>query len=226
MSLLSLSWRDVCFAHWDLDPSVVATHLPEGLSVDTYDGRAYLGCVALEITGTGVGRTVENSFAELNLRTYVRRDGEPGVYFFSLDAADRTAARLGRTLYGLPYYAAEGRLRAIDGRTRFDLRRTDPSGPPARFVATYGPDGEHAEAEDGSLAAFLVERYRFYLERAGRLWAGEIDHRPWRVAPAIAEIRSNSLAEAAGFPPLEGQPHLLHAEPDDMPVTAEPLRPA
>ncbi|PSQ39353.1 hypothetical protein BRD13_03335 [Halobacteriales archaeon SW_5_70_135] len=218
MSLLSLSWRDVCFLHWDLDPDVVAARLPDGLDVDTCDGRAWLGVVPLEITAGG------RSFAELNLRTYVRRDGEPGVYFFSLDAADPAAVAAARAAYGLPYYRAEAGLRERDGAVRFDHRRTHPDAAPARFRATYAPDGERSEAAPGSLAAFLVERYRYYLERGGRLWAGDVDHAPWRPAPATATVASNTLPAAAGFD-VRGDPHLLYAAHDGMRVEAGPVRP-
>ena len=218
MSLLSLSWRDVCFLHWELDPETVAARLPDGLDVDTYDGRAWLGVVPLEITAGG------RSFAELNLRTYVRHDDDPGVYFFSLDAADPTAVAAARAAYGLPYYRAEARSRERDGAVRFDHRRTPPDAAPARFAAEYVPDGERAPAERDSLVAFLVERYRYYLARAGRLWVGEIEHAPWRPAPATATVTSNTLPAAAGFE-VDGDPHLLYAAHDGVRVEAGPVRP-
>jgi len=224
MALLSLSWRDVCFLHWEVDPDAVAARLPDGLDVDTYDGRAWLGVVALEITGVGPGRRRERAFAELNLRTYVRHDGEPGVYFLSLDAADATAVTTVRALFGLAYYRAEVRSRERDGGVRFDHRRTHPGAPSARFRATYAPDGERTTAESGSLVEFLVERYRYYLERGGRVWAGDVDHVPWRPAPATATVESNTLSAAAGFE-VRGDPHLLYAAREGMRVEAGPVRP-
>jgi len=231
MSLLALAWRDVWFLHWPMPPDAVADHLPGGLTVDTHDGRAWLGVVALEITdaGPGVGGVTAagatDGFAELNLRTYVRHDGDPGVYFFSLDAADLVAVEAARAAYGLPYYRAEGRFRDAGKGRSLHLRRTHPGAPGARFVGTCRPDGERCEATDGSLAAFLVERYRYYLHRTGRLWVGEIDHVPWRPSPAVAEVRSNTLPTAAGLP-VEGEPHVLYAAHDGMTVEAGPVRPA
>ena len=43
-------------------------------------------------------------FPELNVRTYVTYGGEPGVYFFSLDAASLPAVCTARALYHLPYF--------------------------------------------------------------------------------------------------------------------------
>ena len=42
---LEMTWLDGLFAHWPVDPSTVAAALPEGLSVATHDGDAYLGVV-------------------------------------------------------------------------------------------------------------------------------------------------------------------------------------
>ncbi len=225
VSLLALSWRRVGFAHWDLSPGTVAERLPPGLTVDTFDGRAWVGVVALEITGAGVGLSGGDGFAELNLRTYVTHDGDPGVYFFSLDAADSLAVDVARSAYGLPYYRAEARVRPRGGGIRFDHRRSHPGAAPARFAATYGPDGERSSTDPGSLEAFLVERYRYYLHRGGRLWVGNIDHEPWRPAPATATVESNTLSAAAGLPDLWGDPHLLYAAPDGMSVRAGSVRP-
>lgn len=44
-----------------------------------------------------------SAFPELNVRTYVVRDGKPGVWFFSLDAGNRLAVSIARTWFRLPY---------------------------------------------------------------------------------------------------------------------------
>jgi uncharacterized protein YqjF (DUF2071 family) len=37
---VNMGWRQVLFANWLVDPDVVAAHLPDSLSVDTYGGKA------------------------------------------------------------------------------------------------------------------------------------------------------------------------------------------
>ncbi len=52
-----------------------------------------------------------SNFHETNVRTYVHRDGrDPGVWFFSLDAANAIAVRAARILWKLPYFYAHMRL--------------------------------------------------------------------------------------------------------------------
>jgi uncharacterized protein YqjF (DUF2071 family) len=188
-SLLTMTWRDVLFAHWPVPPAVVESRLPAGLAVDTYDGKAYLGVVAFRMDPikpryAPFGLT----FGECNLRTYVTPadgadidadtegtlDGErssgsgpgpgprPGIYFFNLDASDRLSVTVARRLFGLPYYTATVDVTRRGEEVRFHSRRTHDGAPPNRFAATYRPTGEPTEAEPGSIAAFLAERYRFY----------------------------------------------------------------
>ena len=37
---LRMGWRHILFATWPTDPQIIISHLPEALSLDTYDGEA------------------------------------------------------------------------------------------------------------------------------------------------------------------------------------------
>lgn len=237
--LLSVLFRDVLFAHWDVDPSVVAETLPRGLSVDTRDGRAWLGIVPLVM---GIGPRfppVQTRFGQVNLRTYVRGPGgTPGVYFYALNAGHRLGAWAGRTLMRLPYHRATVDVEHRGRRVRFRSERTGAAEPPARFRVTYGPVSEKFEAEDGSLSQFLVERYRLFTEgtawspvarspdeprppRSGGLYYADIDHEPWQLAEAAADIEENELFAAEGFDDPTGDPRCHYAHRKK--ATAGPL---
>ena len=221
-ALLSMTWRDLLFAHWPVNADIVARRLPDGVSVDTYDGDAYLGVVPFvmaDIRPRGV--PVGLRFGELNLRTYVNVDGRPGVYFFNLDADDRVGVGLARALFQLPYYRAEMDIRTQgEGTNRevtFRSHRRGTDAAPAEFDATYAPAGGFETPAPDSLDAFLTERYRFYTtDDGGRLYYGDIDHEPWSLAPATAEIRTNTLFSANGFERPDGDPRLRFAAPIDV----------
>lgn len=221
MDVLSMRWDDLLFAHWDVEPETVARHLPEGVDVDTYGGRAWLGVVPFmmrEVRPRFAPRCVGLDFAELNLRTYVRVDGVQGVYFFSLDADDVlgvTGARLG---YRLPYYKATTGFEKEDGDIRFSSSRQHPGASDADFEATYHGVGKEFVPEEGSLDEFLTERYAFFVtsERTGTTLRGEISHPPWKLREASAEIETNSLFEANGFEKPDGEPYLLYSEGADV----------
>ncbi|MES3517206.1 MAG: DUF2071 domain-containing protein [Natronomonas sp.] len=233
MGILSMRWRDLLFAHWRVDPETVARRLPDGLSVDTDDGDAYLGVVPFVMESIGVrGVPLGPSFGELNLRTYVvPEDGNtPGVYFFNLDADDRLGVSIARSLFRLPYYRADMTVETdgsgTDRTVRFRSRRTTPAVPPVRFDASYGPTGAFETTDPGSLSSFLIERYRFYAtDDDGRIYYGDIEHEPWRLAPARATFRDNTLFRANTFdPPVPAadEPILSFAAPID--VTADRIR--
>src|SRR5262249_3202813 len=138
-----------------------------------------------------------SEFPELNVRTYVRVDDRPGVYFFSLDAGSALAVRAARTLFHLPYFAAVMSVTSRDGNVDYDSRREDGS-PAAVFSATYRPIGEAFAAVNGSLEHFLTERYYLYnLDHRNAPYRLEIHHPPWRLQAASAEFRRNTMAEAA-----------------------------
>ena len=223
-ALLSMRWDDVLFAHWPVDPGVVAPTLPGGLAVDTYDGDAYLGVVGFRMDSIRpCGAPFGLSFPELNLRTYVQSADGPGVYFYNLDADDRIGVTLARALFELPYYRAEMRVENRKDGIRFRSRRTHRDAASARFDATYRPTGAAEAVAPGSLDAFLTERYRFYTESdGGRLYRGDIEHSPWEVSDATLSIRSNTLFEANGFDRPAGEPLVRYSPGSD--VTAGRLR--
>lgn len=218
---LSMTWRDVVFAHWPVDPTVVEGTLPEGVTVDTDDeGRAWLSVVGFVMEDIRPRfAPLGLSFPELNLRTYVTREGVPGVYFYNLDADDRVGVPLARRLFQLPYYRAEMSFEEVTGGVRVRSHRTHEGVPPADFDATVEPQGTPEPAQPGSTAAFLTERYRFYAsDDDGTLYYGDIDHEPWALQPAELTVRENTLFAASGFDRPDGDP-LVHFAPE-LPVTA------
>jgi uncharacterized protein YqjF (DUF2071 family) len=215
--VLSMRWADVLFAHWAVEPDTVSQRLPSSLSVDTFDGEAYLGVVGFEMQdirprGVPVGLT----FPELNLRTYVERDGKPGIYFFNLDADDPLGVFVAQRLFRLPYYRARMSVTRSDDGVRLRSRRAG-ADRPAVFDATYSAGGPLHTPEAGTLEHFLTERYRFYTtDEGGRLYFGDIQHRPWEVAEAAATIGENYLFAVNGFEAPTGEPRLHYSPGVDV----------
>lgn len=217
-----MTWRDLLFYHYPVDPTVIEPTLPDRLSVATHDGTAYLGVVPFVMEnvrprGSPIGRT----FPELNLRTYVDGPAGRGVYFYNLDADDSIGVPVARRLFKLPYYKASMAVHRTDAGVQFKSKRTHRGEPAALFEAIYGATGEPFVPEPGSLPSFLVENYRFYAD-GRRLYYGEIAHEPWTVRPATVEMRSNDLFDVNGFDRPAGDPIVHYGEP--LPVTAGRIR--
>jgi uncharacterized protein len=196
--LMAQTWRDLLFAHWALAPHVLRGRLPPGLSLETFEDRAWIGITPFELTGLrprglpplpGLSR-----FPELNVRTYVSAGGKPGIFFLSLDAASPLAVLAARRTYRLPYFRAEMHIGREAERIRYSSRRTAPDREPAQLEAEYGPTGAARPAPPGSLEYFLAERYCLYTTtEAGDLLRAEIQHPPWPLAPASATFKENSM---------------------------------
>jgi uncharacterized protein YqjF (DUF2071 family) len=210
--LLAQTWRDLLFAHWPLRPEAIQPLLPAGLALDTFAGEAWIGVIPFDIAHLAprsAPRGLRLAFLELNVRTYVIVDGKPGVWFFSLDAESPTAVRLARATYHLPYHWARMRMNQADGWISYVSRRVWGGAAGPAFSGRFQPVGPVALSLPGSLEYWLTERYCLYVsDSAGRLSRGEINHPPWPLQPAAAEIEINSMAAAHGIP-LAGQP-LLH----------------
>jgi uncharacterized protein YqjF (DUF2071 family) len=207
------TWGELAFLHWRVEPAQLRPLVPDGLEVETFDGAAWLGVTPFRLSGFRVHGLPPlpgvSSFPELNVRTYVARDGRPGIWFFSLDAASRLAVEAARWLYRLPYFHAR-----MTAARRHDHVHHDSSRDGAVFSARYRGVGDFFHAEPGSLEWFLAERYCLYAADGGGLFRADIHHPPWPLQAGEATIELNTMA-----PPgveLPGAPVVHYAHRQDV----------
>ncbi|MGQ0600891.1 MAG: YqjF family protein [Anaerolineales bacterium] len=205
--------------------------LPPQLQPDTFDGQAWIGVVPFGMSRVYPRYTFPvpglSDFLELNTRTYVTLDGKPGVFFFSLDAANPLAVALARAWYKLPYFNAQMRMsenarpstsraiyrlpRSAQGASWIDYHstRTHRGEPSAEFKGRYRPVSDVFHSQPGSLEGWLTERYCLYTVVDGKVFRGEIHHAQWPLQRAEAEIETNTMAAPTGLT-LPNVPPLLH----------------
>jgi uncharacterized protein YqjF (DUF2071 family) len=172
-------------------------------------------------------------FPDLNVRTYVRdaQTGTPGMYFFSLDAANLLAVAIAHTFFHLPYHWAEMRLDQRSEREFSFYSRRRFTHDPVVFRARYrglGPTRKVVEARSGSLEYFLMERSSLYTRnRAGHAVRSSLHHVPWPLEDAEAEIEQNDLAQSIGIKLPDIEPVLHYSRRLAVYVwPAELVRPA
>jgi uncharacterized protein len=212
--VLFMGWRDLLFMHWPVDESTLRPLIPSTLSLDTFDGSAWLAITPFRMSDVHPRYLPSvpplSSFPELNVRTYVTAGGKPGIWFFSLDAANPVAVRLARATFHLPYFDAEMSCRVVGEEVRYRSVRTHRRAPGAEFVARYSPVGEPFESRPGTLEDFLTERYCLYAaDGRGHVYRGDIHHHPWPLQRAELEIESLAMTEQIGVALPETAP-LLH----------------
>jgi uncharacterized protein YqjF (DUF2071 family) len=201
-------WHALLFLHWEVSPESVQSRLPEGLIVDTFEGKTYLGLVPFTMRNV---RPVWfpavpwlSHFHETNVRVYVRdKSGRAGVYFFSLEAANPIAVELARGLFKLPYHWAKMEL----GDHSYASERLSHPPKPAHSRITYQVAQEPLRtAAPSTLEHFLIERYTLFSVSGKQLFAGRVAHSPYQFQDAHSLQIDQNLTHAAGFllntPPL------------------------
>jgi uncharacterized protein len=217
---MAQSWHNLLFAHWEVAVAKLRPHIPAKLRIDTFEGKAWLGVVPFRMSGVRLRWTPAlpwlSAFPELNVRTYVTLWDKPGVWFFSLDAANAVAVAAARLSFHLPYFSARMACNEVDGWIQYRSDRAHPGVPGASFEARYRPAGKCFEAQPGTLAHFLTERYCLYSAARKRIYRGEIHHPAWLLQPAEAEFTKNSMAEATGLALPAEMPLVHFAKRQDM----------
>src|SRR4029078_5200513 len=89
--MIRQGWRDVSFLHWPYEADVVQALLPDGFSVDLFDGVGWVSLTPFRVERSRLALTPPlpgaSGFPETNLRTYVAGpDGVDGLWFLTLEA--------------------------------------------------------------------------------------------------------------------------------------------
>lgn len=227
--VMAQTWHDLLFAHWPVPVANVRALVHVGLEIDAFDGAAWVGVVPFRMSGVRLRGTPAvpwlSFFPELNVRTYVVRDGKPGVWFFGLDAGNFAAVAIARRWFHLPYFRARMSIAERDAWIHYQSRRTHRGAAAAAIRLKYRPitsspyrqSGQ--PAQPGSIEYFLTERYCLYTtDGQERLIRGEIHHAPWPLQVAEAEFAENTMADAAGIGLPDSKPLLHFAKRQDVVV--------
>jgi uncharacterized protein YqjF (DUF2071 family) len=201
--LFYATWDQAVFIHHQADPLALQRCIP--LRLDLHGGRAFVSLVAFTLKRMRPrrgGRVTEwllkpiATHEFLNVRTYVRVNGEPGIFFLAEWLSNRLSVPLGPPVFGLPYrygrisYEHADATRGVIGRVDSERGRFAYRG--AAMTARSGV------CEPGSRKEFLLERYtaftrRFFGSRKFRVW-----HEPWKHTALDLEVTHNELMSTTG----------------------------
>lgn len=206
---LTQEWRHLTFVHWRYEPEPIQAILPDGLTVDTFDGSAWVGLVPFQMVDVRPPwiPTLHpiTTFPETNVRTYVRGPRGQGIWFSSLEITRLLGVAVARLGFGVPYHWAEMSMVETRGRVRYESRRRWP-GPRGAFSVVEIEIGARP-VELGDLERFLTSRWATYTRLpGGRIGWVPVEHEPWTLHSADIVELSENVTSAAGLPPPTGEP--------------------
>jgi uncharacterized protein YqjF (DUF2071 family) len=218
-------WRDLLFLHWEVPVEALERLLPTDLTVDTFEGKAWVGVVPFTMRDVAPRWSPSvpgiSHFHELNVRTYVHYRGEnPGVWFFSLDAAATIAVIVARIGWSLPYHRASMRLDKTKNVIDYESRRLFPGPRPAEFRSKYEVGAALGSAKPGTLEHFFAERYILYAPTRSGLSIGRVHHVNYPLHEVRLDSWDESMLAAAGLPRTNDEPLALYSPGVDVDVYA------
>ncbi len=183
--IISQRWSDVLFINYEVEREALERLVPYPL--DLYEGKAVVSIVPFVMGNIRFPFLPPvpgfSKLSELNLRTYVRINGKPAVYFLTLDTNHWTAVPVARFGFSLPY-----RLRSmgLSSAETYEFKSK------ALVVRARVCETGQGTAFD----RWVTERYALVTKSWGSdLW-GVVEHMPWELYPAeVLEIRDEFSGE-------------------------------
>jgi uncharacterized protein len=156
-AFMKQTWSNLFFVHFEVAKEELEKLVPAPLEIETFDDRAYLGIVGLEMNAakTNLGKIplIFKPFAQVNIRTYVKYKNYRGVYFLSIDAPHLLTIMGAKTLFSLPYEKAQTSMNFDQGEMIIKSSNEE------RSIELRGFINKNLfYAEVGSLEEFLTKR--------------------------------------------------------------------
>lgn len=108
--LLTAKWQHLILANYEIEPSILLPYLPQGTSLDFYEGKTFVSLVAFLFADSrilGIPFPVFGTFEEINLRFYVTRNEngviKRGVVFIRESIKYKAMALAANTLFHEKY---------------------------------------------------------------------------------------------------------------------------
>jgi uncharacterized protein YqjF (DUF2071 family) len=197
------TWDQAVFIHYEADPPLLQRQIP--FQLDLYEGRVFVSIVAFTLLrmrpriGGRLGEWLFKPIAShgfLNVRTYVRPNREPGIFFLAEWLSNPLSVWLGPRTFGLPYRF--GKLDYEHANQGDEIRGTVTSKDGALSYRAPIPSANFAQCDARSRDEFLLERYTAFTMRGRQRRLFRVWHEPWQQTPIEIEVTANELIASTG----------------------------
>lgn len=169
-------WNRALFLHYKVPYELLRQLVPTGLQLDSYNNDCYISLVAFTMEKIRPKQLPAISFIsdfhEINIRTYVEKDGKKGVYFLNIEAGKLLSAIVAKCLSGLPYEFAT--IKRADNQYNSENKKKN-------FLLDVSFDIEEIILEKTPLDLWLTERYCLFLDIKESLFRYDIHHQEWNL---------------------------------------------
>ena len=167
-------WNRVLFLHYQVPVELLRDLIPKELTIDSFEGTAYISIVPFTMENIRPrflpSLNFVSNFGEINVRTYVVKDGRSGVYFLNIEAEKYLSAFLSKKLSGLPYEKSNIKITG----SKYISQNINKG----FFLDTEYTIGEKIQNKT-ALDLWLTERYCLYVDNKDSLFRYEIHHEEW-----------------------------------------------
>jgi uncharacterized protein YqjF (DUF2071 family) len=189
---LTAKWHDLIMANYEVAPELLVDRLPNGVSLDFYDGKCFVSLVAFMFLDTrvlGIPVPFHINFEEVNLRFYVKRETPEevrrGVCFVKEIVPRYAIATVARVFYGEPYEAWKmSRAKNENEYIYTWWKRDDAHSVKVETGENLGVPSENSHGE------FIIEHYWGYTKRGeNRTDEYKVEHPKWE----LFEVKNHEI---------------------------------
>lgn len=206
-TFLSAEWLYLAILNYAVDPALLHPYVPNGTTLDSFDGKTYLSLVGFHFRNTRLFGKISvpfhSEFEEVNLRFYVRRETKAetrrGVVFIKEIVPKLAIALTARAIYGENYVRLPMKHKVAE-----DARKAEVEywwkccGQWMRLFVRS--DGESRLPAENGLEQYITEHYWGYSRRkGGRTLEYYVAHVPWQVRVASKAEFDGNAAELYGW---------------------------
>jgi uncharacterized protein len=200
-TFLTAEWKNLVMLNYAVDPRLLQKFVPRGTELDFFQGRTYASLIGFEFNRTciaGAPVPFHQSFEEVNLRFYVRRQDRRGVVFIRELVPKYTVAAIARFAFGENYSCVpmSHSIRMQAQSKIVEAEFTFGSGGSRCSMRIETAGGLSFYPEDGSLAQFITEHsWGYAVQKDGACMEYEVQHPQWPVwGVKSAEFRGDASA--------------------------------
>jgi len=198
---LTAEWKNLAMLNYAVEPHLLEPFVPAGTELDFFDGKTYLSLIGFEFQRTrlrGVPVPFHQSFEEVNIRFYVRREARRGAVFIRELVPKRAVVWVARLAFNESYayvpMSHRTELSAAGEVVSAQYNWGSGTGLCSMEVETGGASYLPGE---GSVSQFITEHYWGYAaQRDGGCKEYQVAHPQWRVWNAK---RASFAGDAARF---------------------------